>query len=73
MNLSYLQTLRYDVVPQAWKVMLPPAFSFFVLFSKVTEDKVLPEIEQAKGAEDLTLHRSRDELRAALDETVFST
>jgi polar amino acid transport system permease protein len=36
MNLSYLQTLRYVVVPQAWKVMLPPAFSFFVLFIKDT-------------------------------------
>ena len=36
MNLSYLQTLRHVVVPQAWKVMLPPAFSFFVLFIKDT-------------------------------------
>lgn len=36
MNFSYLQTLRYVVVPQAWKVMLPPAFSFFVLFIKDT-------------------------------------
>ncbi|MEP7206361.1 MAG: amino acid ABC transporter permease [Casimicrobiaceae bacterium] len=36
MNLGYLETLRYVVVPQAWKVMLPPAFSFFVLFIKDT-------------------------------------
>ena len=36
MNFSYLETLRYVVVPQAWKVMLPPAFSFFVLFIKDT-------------------------------------
>jgi polar amino acid transport system permease protein len=36
MNFSYLETLRYIVVPQAWKVMLPPAFSFFVLFIKDT-------------------------------------
>lgn len=36
MNFSYVQTLRYVVVPQAWKVMLPPAFSFFVLFIKDT-------------------------------------
>ena len=36
MNFSYVETLRYVVVPQAWKVMLPPAFSFFVLFIKDT-------------------------------------
>jgi polar amino acid transport system permease protein len=36
LNFSYLETLRYIVVPQAWKVMLPPAFSFFVLFIKDT-------------------------------------
>lgn len=36
MNFTYLETLRYIVVPQAWKVMLPPAFSFFVLFIKDT-------------------------------------
>ena len=36
MNFSYLETLRYVIVPQAWKVMLPPAFSFFVLFIKDT-------------------------------------
>ncbi|MBB5214439.1 amino acid ABC transporter permease [Parapusillimonas granuli] len=36
MNFSYLQTLRYVVVPQAWKVILPPVFSFFILFIKDT-------------------------------------
>ena len=36
MNFSYLETLRYIVVPQAWRVILPPAFSFFVLFIKDT-------------------------------------
>ena len=36
MNFTYLETLRHVVVPQAWKVMLPPAFSFFVLFIKDT-------------------------------------
>ncbi len=34
--MSYLQTLRLVVVPQAWKVMLPPVFSFFILFIKDT-------------------------------------
>jgi polar amino acid transport system permease protein len=36
MNMSYLQTLRLVVVPQAWKVILPPVFSFFILFIKDT-------------------------------------
>lgn len=36
MNMSYLMTLRLVVVPQAWKVILPPAFSFFILFIKDT-------------------------------------
>ncbi|MGH1479477.1 MAG: amino acid ABC transporter permease [Geminicoccales bacterium] len=36
LNMSYLQTLRLVVVPQAWKVMLPPVFSFFILFIKDT-------------------------------------
>jgi polar amino acid transport system permease protein len=36
MNMSYLQTLHLVVVPQAWKVILPPAFSFFILFIKDT-------------------------------------
>lgn len=36
MNFSYLQTLRYVIVPQAWRVILPPVFSFFILFIKDT-------------------------------------
>lgn len=36
MNMSYLQTLRLVIVPQAWKIILPPAFSFFILFIKDT-------------------------------------
>ena len=33
-NFTLLQTLRLVVVPQAWLVMLPPAFAFFLLFLK---------------------------------------
>ena len=36
MNFSRLQTFRYVVVPQAWRVILPPAFAFFVMFVKDT-------------------------------------
>lgn len=36
MNFNLLQTLRMIILPQAWKVILPPAFSFFVLFIKDT-------------------------------------
>jgi len=36
LNFSYLQTLRLVIVPQAWKVILPPVFGFFVLFIKDT-------------------------------------
>lgn len=36
MNMSTIQALRYVILPQAWKVILPPAFSFFVLFIKDT-------------------------------------
>ena len=36
MNMSLPQTLRYVIVPQAWKVILPPAFSFFILFIRDT-------------------------------------
>ncbi|MCP1337800.1 amino acid ABC transporter permease [Futiania mangrovi] len=36
MNFSYWQTLRLVIIPQAWKVIIPPAFSFFVLFIKDT-------------------------------------
>lgn len=34
MNFSRLETLFYVVLPQAWKVILPPAFAFFVMFIK---------------------------------------
>lgn len=34
MNFSLLQTIRYVVLPQAWPVILPPAFGFFILFIK---------------------------------------
>ena len=33
-NFTYLQTLRYVVMPQAWRVILPPAFAFFLMFIK---------------------------------------
>jgi polar amino acid transport system permease protein len=36
MNFTFLQTLRYVVVPQAWRVILPPAFAFFLSFIKDT-------------------------------------
>jgi polar amino acid transport system permease protein len=36
MNMGYLGTLRLVVVPQAWRVIIPPAFGFFVLFVKDT-------------------------------------
>ena len=36
MNFSLLQTLGTVILPQAWKIILPPAFSFFVLFIKDT-------------------------------------
>ncbi len=36
MNFSLLDTIRYVVLPQAWPVILPPAFGFFVLFIKDT-------------------------------------
>ncbi|MFK7997739.1 MAG: amino acid ABC transporter permease [Granulosicoccus sp.] len=36
MNFSMLQTVRYVILPQAWRVILPPAFSFFLLFIKDT-------------------------------------
>jgi polar amino acid transport system permease protein len=35
-NFSLWQTLRLVVVPQAWPVVLPPAFGFFVMFLKDT-------------------------------------
>ncbi|GAA5232725.1 amino acid ABC transporter permease [Verticiella sediminum] len=36
MNLSYWQTLRMVIVPQAWRIILPPVFGFFVMFIKDT-------------------------------------
>jgi polar amino acid transport system permease protein len=33
-NFSFAQTLWLVVVPQAWRVILPPAFAFFLLFLK---------------------------------------
>ena len=31
MNFSYYETLKEVIFPQAWKVIFPPAFSFFIL------------------------------------------
>jgi polar amino acid transport system permease protein len=36
MNLGFLQTIRSVILPQAWRLMLPPALSFFLLFIKDT-------------------------------------
>ena len=36
LNFSYLETLRYVILPQAWHVILPPSFGFFVMFIKDT-------------------------------------
>ena len=36
MNMSLWQTLHHVVLPQAWKIILPPVFSFFILFIKDT-------------------------------------
>ena len=36
MNMGYLQAMRYVVVPQSWRVIVPPVFSFFLLFIKET-------------------------------------
>lgn len=35
-NFSFMQTLRLVVIPQAWPVVIPPAFGFFVMFLKDT-------------------------------------
>lgn len=35
-NFGLWQTLRLVVIPQAWPVVLPPAFGFFVMFLKDT-------------------------------------
>ena len=47
MNFSLPMTLRYVVLPQAWKVILPPAFSFFILFIK---DTALASPDRGGGA-----------------------
>jgi polar amino acid transport system permease protein len=36
MNFSLMETVRYVILPQAWRVILPPAFAFFVMFVKDT-------------------------------------
>jgi polar amino acid transport system permease protein len=36
MNFSFAQTMYYVVVPQSWKVIIPPVFSFFLLYIKET-------------------------------------
>ncbi len=36
LNFSYWQALRYVIVPQAWRVIVPPAVGFFVMFIKDT-------------------------------------
>ncbi len=36
MNFGLLGAVRHVILPQAWRVILPPAFGFFVLFIKDT-------------------------------------
>jgi polar amino acid transport system permease protein len=36
MNFSRVMTLIYIILPQSWKVIIPPAFAFFVMFIKET-------------------------------------
>ncbi len=36
MNYSLLQTIRLVILPQAWRIILPPAFGFFIMFIKDT-------------------------------------
>ncbi|MGX6998173.1 amino acid ABC transporter permease [Caballeronia sp. KNU42] len=36
MNFSTFETLRFVIVPQAWRVVVPPTFGFFVMFIKDT-------------------------------------
>jgi len=36
LNFSYWQALRHVIVPQAWRVILPPTFGFLVMFIKDT-------------------------------------
>ena len=36
LNFIYLESLRHVIVPQAWPIIVPPTFSFFVMFIKDT-------------------------------------
>ena len=36
LNLGFLQTIRWVILPQAWRLMVPPAFGFFLVFIKDT-------------------------------------
>lgn len=36
LNFSYVETLRHVILPQAWRVILPPTFGYFVMFIKDT-------------------------------------
>jgi polar amino acid transport system permease protein len=36
LDFNHWQTLRHVIVPQAWRVILPPTFGFFVMFIKDT-------------------------------------
>jgi polar amino acid transport system permease protein len=36
MNFTLPQTIRHVILPQAWRIILPPAFGFFALFIKDT-------------------------------------
>ena len=36
MNFTYFQILKEVIFPQAWKVILPRTFSFFIMFIKDT-------------------------------------
>jgi polar amino acid transport system permease protein len=36
LNFSYFESLRFVIVPQAWRVIVPPTFGFFVMFIKDT-------------------------------------
>jgi len=36
MSFGRLRTIRYVILPQAWTVIVPPAFSYFVMFIKET-------------------------------------
>ena len=36
LNFSYLEALRHVILPQSWRVIVPPTFGFLVLFIKDT-------------------------------------